>query len=32
VPARVGGMVLTFAALVIGAVRGLMFALDIPAL
>ncbi len=31
-PARVGGMVLTFAALIIGAVRGLMFALDITVL
>jgi hypothetical protein len=29
---RTGGMVLTFAALIIGAVQGLMFALDIPLL
>lgn len=32
VPGRVGGMILTFAALIIGGVRGLMFALDIPVL
>ena len=29
---RTGGMVLTFAALIIGAVRGLLFALNIPLL